>query len=400
MGAARHPTYADYRSAFAGRQMPFAYVDLDLLDENIRQIAARAGGKTVRVASKSVRSLPLLKRILDASEAMQGVMCFTAPEAVYLSQQGLDDLLIGYPCWHAGQVAAICAEVRAGKTIICMIDSIAHVEHLQAIAAREGVTLPVCLDIDMSVDFPGLHFGVWRSAVVTAADALAVADAVGRADHLRLDGVMGYEAQIAGVADRTPGQTLKNMAIRFLKRRSLGTIVDRRAAIVAALRECGFQLRVVNGGGTGSMETTRREDAVTEITAGSGFYSPGLFDHYRAFRHLPAAGFAVEIVRQPRPDIYTCHGGGYIASGAPAPDRLPVPYLPAGATLTAREGAGEVQTPVKYTGSERLNLGDPIFMRHSKAGELCERFNSLLLLSGGHVVDEVPTYRGDGHSFL
>jgi D-serine deaminase-like pyridoxal phosphate-dependent protein len=57
-----------------------------------------------------------------------------------------------------------------------------------------------------------------------------------------------------------------------------------------------------------------------------------------------------------------------------------------------------VQTPV--TGARALAVGDRVYLRHAKAGELCERFNSLLLVEGDKVVDEVPTYRGEGCSFL
>lgn len=392
------PDYQTYRAIFAGKPLPFAYVDLDLLDENARQIAARAGGKAVRVASKSVRAVAVLRRILDSSPTFQGVMAFTAPEAVHLSQRGFDDLLIGYPAWHPHQIAAVCDEVRAGKTIVLMIDSVEHVRHLEAIAAQQGVTLPLCIDIDMSTTFPGLHFGVLRSSIVTAQDALNLYAEIEKSPHLRLDGVMGYEAQIAGVGDKGAGA--KSALIRLLKRRSIPQIAERRAAVVEALQKCGASLRFVNAGGTGSLETSAAEPAVTEVTAGSGFYAPALFDHYTTFKHLPAAGFAVEIVRQPKPDTYTCLGGGYIASGAIGVEKQPAPYLPEGAKLTGLEGAGEVQTPVIYNGPERLSLGDPIFLRHSKAGELCERFNSLYLIKDGKIVDEVPTYRGEGCSFL
>lgn len=393
-------SYESYRETFKGRAMPFAYLDLDLLETNLRQIIARAGGKRIRIASKSIRCLPVLQRILAADRAFQGVMCFTAPEAVYLSQQGLDDLLLGYPCWQPEQVSAICREVRQGKTIVAMLDSVEHVRHLEEIAAREGVVLPVCLDIDLSTDFPGLHFGVWRSSIFSPRDALLVYREIERCPHLRLDGIMGYEAQIAGVGDRLPGQRLKSALVEYLKQKSIERLAKRRAETVKLLAAHGAKLRFVNGGGTGSLESTRQEPDVTEVTVGSGFFSPALFDQYRRFKHLPAAGFAVEIVRRPKPEIYTCSGGGYIGSGATGPDKQPRPYLPEGAKLTGLEGAGEVQTPVYYRGAIRLSLGDPILMRHSKAGELCERFNTLLLVSKGQVVDEVNTYRGDGLCFL
>lgn len=393
-------TYADLKSIFDGQPMPFAFVDLDALDANIEAIIKRAGHKQIRIASKSVRSRPILDHLLKAHPQIQGLMCFTVPEAVWLSQHGYDDLLLGYPAWHPEEIRAVCTEVRNGKTITLMIDSVPHIEHLQDIAASEEVTLSVCLDVDMSVDFPGLHFGVWRSSVTTVEHALAICTAIERCPNITLDGIMGYEAQIAGVGDNAPKGGFRNHVIRSLKRRSITPIATRRTAIVGALKQKGVQLRFVNGGGTGSMESTRAETPVTEITVGSGFYAPGLFDNYRAFRHQPAAGFAIEVVRQPKDGIYTCLGGGYIASGAAGTDKQPVVYAPEGAQLTNLEGAGEVQTPIVYAGPYTLCLGDPVFLRHSKAGELCERFNTLLLIRGNSIIAEVPTYRGEQQCFV
>lgn len=392
--------YAYYRDVFRGRPMPFAFVDLDLLDENAAAILRRAGGKTVRVASKSIRCVAILERILASGPGFAGVLCYSASEAVYLSGKGLDDLLVAYPTWDAPRVEAACEEVRRGKRLTLMLDSAEHAARLESIAARLGVTLPVCLDVDMSSHLPGLHFGVRRSPVTTVGQALSLLERIDAQSHLRLEGLMGYEAQIAGLPDDVSGQPLRSWLVRSLKRRSIREVARRRSEIVRAVAGRGHSLRFVNGGGTGSLETTSGEDGVTEVTAGSGFYSPRLFDGYRSFRHRPAAGFAIEITRRPAPHIFTCHGGGYVASGPAGGDRLPSPYLPVGARLLPAEGAGEVQTPIAYHGAEPLSIGDPIFLRHAKAGELCEHFKTLLLVSGGRIVDEVTTYRGDGQCFL
>ena len=104
-------------------------------------------------------------------------------------------------------------------------------------------------------------------------------------------------------------------------------------------------------------------------------------------------------MRKPTPKIATALGGGYIASGAPGRDRLPRPVLPAGLKLDAREGAGEVQTPLLGAGGA-LRVGDRVWFRHAKAGELCERFDVVHLVRGGAIVDTVPTYRGEGKTFL
>src|SRR6266404_4732993 len=396
----RQHDYAYYKEIFSRHTMPFAYLDLDLFDQNIRQVVARAGGKRVRLASKSLRSVSVIRRILASDPSFQGIMCYTAKEAAYLASQGFDDLLVGYPAWNEQDIAAVARAVAAGTHITLMVDSLEQVEQVETIALRQGVRLPLCLEIDMSMDLPGLHFGVWRSPLRTPEQARPVIERIMASSHIWLDGLMGYEAQIAGIGDNFPGHAPKNAIVRGLKRRSIREVAGRRAALVELLRTYDLSPRFVNGGGTGSLATTSREPVVTEITVGSGFYAPALFDNYRDFHYQPAAGFAIEIVRHPRPSIYTCLGGGYIASGSVGTEKQPQPYLPRGAQLISLEGAGEVQTPIRYVGAIPLKPGDPVFMRHSKAGELCERFTHLLLVAGGTIVDEVTTYRGDAQCFI
>lgn len=392
------PSYADYQAAIRGQELPLAYLDLDLLHQNVTDILARAGDKRIRIASKSIRCRWVLKHLVDQNPQIQGLMTFTAPETVWLSQMGFDDLLLAYPIWQAAQVQSVCQEVAKGKSINLMIDSAEHARHLGAIAAKAGVQLPVCLDLDLSIKVPGVHFGVLRSPVNDVEKALEVYKAVAEQSALKMDALMGYEAQVAGLGDRVPGMGIKAPVVRFLKRRSVKLVAARRKAVVEALQAAGAEFRLVNGGGTGSMESTREEAVVTEITVGSGFYASHLFDYYDEFKHLPAAGYGIEVVRKPAKDIYTCHGGGYVASGGLGKEKLPLPYLPKGARLDVNEGAGEVQTPIHYKGA--LELGDPVFMRHSKAGELCERFNELLVLKDGKVHSKAPTYRGEGKCFL
>ena len=392
-------TYAYYRDIVKGKQFPLAYVDLDLFDANVTQLATMAQGKTIRIASKSVRVPALLQRILKHSSVYQGLMCYSPREAVFLAQQGFDDLLMGYPAWNELDILPIIDELKKGKTIILMIDRPEHIMHLDRIGRREGVRIPICMDMDMSSDLPGLHFGGWRSSVFGEKEAVALGKVIQQHANVELIAVMGYEAQIAGLGDNVPGQGAMNAIVKQLKRRSVKEIAQRRKSIVAALTAMGFNLRIVNGGGTGSMNTTCTEEVVTEVTVGSGFFSPGLFDNYGHFKMQPSAGYAIEVVRQPKPDIYTCLGGGYVASGEIGKLKQPKVHLPIGAALIAQEGVGEVQTPISYSGKE-LELGSPVFLRHSKAGELCEHFNTVHLISKGSIVDEVKTNRGFGEAFL
>jgi D-serine deaminase-like pyridoxal phosphate-dependent protein len=392
-------TYTYYRDTLRGRQFPLAYVDLDLFDANVQKLAGMAQGKRIRIASKSVRVPALLQRVLKHSDVFQGLMCYSPREAVFLSQQGFDDLLMGYPCWNERDILPIIEELKKGKSITLMVDRPEHISHLDRIAKAQNVRIPVCMDLDMSSDLPGLHFGVWRSSVFGEKEAVALGRVIQQHPNVELVAVMGYEAQIAGLGDNVPGQAAMNLIVKVLKKHSVKEIAKRRKSVVDVLTQMGFNLRIVNGGGTGSMDTTCAEEAVTEVTVGSGFFSPGLFDNYSHFKLMPAAGYAIEVVRQPKPDIYTCLGGGYVASGEVGKLKEPKVFLPEGAKLIPQEGVGEVQTPIRYSGKE-LQLGSPVFLRHSKAGELCEHFNTVLLISKGKVVDEVRTNRGFGEAFL
>ena len=396
------PAYSYYNQLFKNLSLPLAWCDLDLLDKNIADIAQRAAGsgKTIRVASKSVRCTAILHRILDSHPIYQGLMCFSGAEAIWLLSEGFDDLLLGYPIANTEDIRTICKATANGKRVMLMVDSEAHLQRISAIAQEEGVVQPVCIDIDMSTDFPGIHFGVLRSPLTTVAKGKAFIDSFEKYPHVSLSGLMGYEAQIAGLGERNPANGIKNLVIPFLKKKSIPDFTQRRQELVAYIRQKNYPLALVNAGGTGSIESCAKEDWVTEITVGSGFYSPALFDYYSDFHHLPAAGFAVQIVRQPKENHFTCLGGGYIASGSVGIDKQPKPYLPEGVQLTENEGTGEVQTPFAYKGSQPLSIGDSILFRHSKAGELCERFNELHLISNGKITATVPTYRGQGKCFL
>jgi D-serine deaminase-like pyridoxal phosphate-dependent protein len=394
------PDYQDYRSIFQRQKLPLAYVDLDLLDQNAADIAKRAGGKKIRIASKSIRCRAVIERILASDSVYQGIMSFTADEALHLLEQGIDDILIAYPVVHIPHIQALGKKVQKGARVYLMVDRNEHIDIIGEALRESGFKMPICIDIDMSVDLPGIHFGVWRSSIRSMSNLKAVVEYAKQSDAVEIRGLMGYEAQIAGMGDQVDGKFLMNKIIKGLKAYSIPKIAKFRAEAVDHLRAEGVELDLVNGGGTGSMDSTTAEAAVTEITVGSGFFNSHLFDNYSQFKLRPAAGFALPITRLPRPNTYTCLGGGYIASGGIDATKAPKPYLPPGASLIDQEGAGEVQTPVEYNGDEQLSIGDPIFMRHSKAGELCERFNELYFIGAGRILDKVPTYRGEGKCFL
>ncbi|HEX3392476.1 MAG TPA: amino acid deaminase/aldolase [Solirubrobacteraceae bacterium] len=388
--------------ASAELEPPFAVVDLDAFWRNAADMERRACGKPIRLASKSVRCRALQERVL-AREGFSGTLAFTLPEALWLADAGLQNIVVAYPTVDRAALRAL-AERHSPAGIAVMVDSPAQ---LDLIESAVDTPIDVCIDLDAGLWlFDGrVKIGAKRSPVHTPAQAATLAREIAGRECVRLVGMMAYEAQTAGLGDAPPGGRGRGAAIRALQWRSKRELAPRRAAAVeaveAVLSESGEPpLRFVNGGGTGSLELTSAEPSVTEIAAGSGLYGPTLFDAYRAFAPEPAALFALPVVRKPAGDVATVLGGGYLASGPADAARLPQPFLPAGLRLDAQEGAGEVQTPLLGAAARQLRVGDRVWFRHAKAGELCERFDRLHLIEGELVVEQAPTYRGEGNCFL
>jgi D-serine deaminase-like pyridoxal phosphate-dependent protein len=396
-------SHARYERIFAEIEAPFAFVDLDAMWANADALLDRAGRKPIRVATKSLRCRALIEEILGRDARFAGLMTYTLPETLWLAEHGHTDLLLAYPTADAAALRELALRSAADpeRAPLVMVDCVEHLEAIEAVLGADAPTIRVCIDIDASWWALGgrIKVGPKRSPLHTVEQAVALAREIERRPQIELDALMAYEGQIAGVGDQPPGRRLRGAMIRFMQRRSTKELAERRAAIVAAIGEF-CELPIVNGGGTGSLETTGAEDAVTEVTAGSGFYAPTLFDNYSRFTPTPAAGYALPIVRKPAPEMATALGGGYLASGAGDAARLPSPWLPEGLKLDPEEGAGEVQTPLLGPPAADLQVGDRVYMRHAKAGELCERFDALHLVEGDRVVDVVPTYRGEGKTWL
>ncbi|MBQ0984284.1 amino acid deaminase/aldolase [Streptomyces sp. F63] len=400
--AAPHRDRARYDRATDRFDAPLAIVDLAAFDANAADLVRRAGGKPLRVASKSVRCRALLDRVL-ALDGFSGVMSFTLAESLWLARSGMTDVLLAYPSADRARFAELTADPKLAAAVTVMVDDPRQLDLIDAARAGDGrEEVRVCLELDTSLWLLGgrVRIGPRRSPLHAPEQLAELARSVARRPGFRLVGLMAYEGHVAGVGDAVAGRPLHSRAVRLMQAAARRELAARRAEAVRAVREAAPGLEFVNGGGTGSVQHTAAEEAVTEIAAGSGLFVPRLFDHYTSFHGRPAALFALPVVRRPGPGVATVLGGGYPASGAAGRDRLPVPHLPEGLRYEPLEGPGEVQTPLLGRAADELRIGDKVWFRHAKAGELCERFAELLLVEDDRVVATVPTYRGEGQTFL
>ena len=398
---ARHRLHARLNGAVAALpeqpSTPTYVVDLDAFDANAADLARRAGGKPVRVATKSLRVPALIERAL-ATTGFAGVLAYSLREALWLCEQGFsDDIVMGYPTVDLVGLERLTTSEAARTAVTLMVDDVRQLDLLDSVRPA-GASVRLALDVDAGLHLGPAHLGPKRSPLADAADAVELAREVERRDGLRLVGVMTYEGQVAGVPDEVPRHRFRSAAVRSVKKASVAQLADRRAEIASALHEVA-DLEFWNAGGSGSLETSAADPAVTELTAGSGLLVPGLFDHYRSFRPLPAAYFGLPVVRRPSGHVATVAGGGLVASGPAGRDRLPVPWAPPGLHLTGLEGAGEVQTPLGGPGASALLVGELVWFRHATSGEVAEHVLDAHLLRGNEIVETVPTYRGTGNAW-
>jgi D-serine deaminase-like pyridoxal phosphate-dependent protein len=397
---ANGPDWQALNAATAHLDPPLAVVDLGALRANAADLVRRAGGKPIRVASKSIRCRTVLRQVLTMP-AFAGVLGYTLAEALWLAEE-FEDVVVGYPSVEAGALRRLAADPRLAGRITLMVDATEQLDFIDAVVPPQTrPALRVCLELDASLRKLGgrIYLGVRRSPVHTPAEAARLAQLIVDRPGFTLVGMMIYDSLIAGLGNQLAGRPARTAAVRAVQSSSARDLAERRAAAVAAVSAVQ-PLEFVNGGGTGSLETTTAEAAVTELAAGSGLYGPGLFDNYRAFSPAPAALFALGVSRRPAADIVTVTGGGWVASGPPGADRSPIPTYPPGLRLLGTEGAGEVQTPVRGAAARSLRIGDRVWFRHAKAGELAEHVDELHVVDGGQVIETAPTYRGEGKTFL
>jgi len=398
-------SYEQYRELLKDERKPCAMVNLDALEENSRRMLKSVQGteKSVRVASKSIRCPWILKHIVGSDPLYRGIMSFTVEEAAFLVDEGYDDILIAYPSAQPSDMKLMADMAARGKRVSLIVDSEAHLDALGAAGRARGVTTGAAIELDVSYRRLGnaVHVGARRSPVRDPERVVQLIRYAEKTGGVTVRGMMGYEAQIAGVTDKNPFAKSLNRVAKLVKALSRPDVARQRANVFRLLEKSSIKLDFINGGGTGSLSSTPQESAVTEVTVGSGFYCSHLFSYFENLDLIPAAFFALQVVRSSDPGYMTCHGGGYVASGAAGPDKAPIPHSPPGLKIITMEGTGEVQTPIILPdNAPNLKPGDPIIWRHAKAGELMERFNEVLLIRGGKLLDKVPTYRGLGKSFL
>src|SRR5680860_513188 len=155
-----------YEATFAAVEAPFAFVDLDAMAANAAEMLGRAGGKPIRVASKSLRCRALQERVLRSDPGFAGQMTFTLPETLWLAEQGFENLLLAYPTADTGALGDLALvghqrgelELRAAVDLTGEGDGLLDRVHGRALRADLDPAAqrpPARVDVDADPDRGG-----------------------------------------------------------------------------------------------------------------------------------------------------------------------------------------------------------------------------------------------------
>ncbi|MDA3912824.1 1-acyl-sn-glycerol-3-phosphate acyltransferase [Oleiagrimonas sp.] len=378
--------HAYYQDVFSGHALPLCYLDLDLLERNIRSILKRTGGKKLRVDARMLQCPGIIQRVMRSSPRFHGVKCSTVAEAIrLLDMDDMSDMLVTCPTVQSKALERVCAAIEAAHQITLTVDSPAHLEAISKIASRRDARVPLCVELDMSIARAGLEGPARRSPIRSNEALLRLVQRIDETPGVYFRGVLTHETQRNHFAEWMSSGGGGDKAA--LSKRNAARVQARRHEMVQALQAQGHEDFLVNCGGAGSMSFNASHAAVTEISVGAALFGLDPDDE----QDIPAAGYAAEIIRKPGEDRYTCLVGGYTASRTAGTQSLPRPYLPDGAYLDELHGSAEAQLPIRCT--ERLDIGDMVFLHPVNTNEMCERFSRLQLVQNGAIVGEAETYR-------
>lgn len=231
---------------------PALVVDSGTLRHNIEWMQKVANGFGVRLRphTKTHKSPHIARRQMEAGAS--GVTVAKVGEAEVMADAGFEDILIANQVVGAEKIRRLI-DLAARVRVAVLVDSSAGVQMLEHAFAQAGAELDVLVEVDT---------GKGRCGLSDTEQILALADEVGRAEHLRLRGVETHEGHVADGA--TSAKQIEERAVAAGLR-----VVE----IAEALRQRGHTVEEVSVGSTPAAPYTASVAGITEMRPGTYIFN-------------------------------------------------------------------------------------------------------------------------------
>ena len=367
----------------AGVAGPALVIDRPRLEANIGAVRAALAPtrQSLRVVSKSLPAPALLGAVLDGVGATDLMVFNGIMLDEMLAFRPGADILLGRPL-PAAQVADFVRRHANNPAPAArpqwLADSAQRLEQYGEIAAAAGAPMRINLEFDV-----GLHRG-------GLADLAALSEAVDRvlADpNLRLSGLMGYDAHVAGAASPAA---------------EMARVLERYGAAVRLLGEKLGDLSglTLNTAGSPTFALHRDDPWATEVAVGSAFVKPTHYDLPSLTDLRPAAFLAQPVLKVMDPAIFPRREAlteaynaldpnsrrGFFIYGGYDDGR---PVSPPGIRFSPIWGGRGM-----LEGSARVDLAvdDVVFLRPTESEGVLLRFGDIAVYDGEEISAWWPTF--------
>lgn len=367
----------------AGIGEPVLVIDGDRLAANLKTFKAMIPPQLdYRIVAKSLPSADLLShaaracktdRLMSFNTLMLGQMLDLFPHGNHLMGKP-----VTLSALHHFYLNIPRRLRHPARNIHWLADTVERLKAMEQYAKQKGLSLNICLEIDI-----GLHRGGFEGEL---AAGLAI---IAASPHLYLTGLMGYEPHLA---------KLPNINSWRQKARS-DSQKQYRAAMhqVDAILGAGTSATLIrNIGGSGTFRYYKDAKLATEIAAGSVLVKPSDFDLplLSAFQaacfiatpvlknldhiRMPAHELASDLIGAPESGqtLFT-HGGYWMAD----------PVYPAGLGYHELYGRSSNQEMMVYRGQQKIVADDLIFLRPRQSEAIFLQFPHWAIYRRGKIDD-------------
>lgn len=229
-------------------ETPALILDLDRLELNIALMANHAATNNIalRPHAKSHKSVAIGR--LQMEHGAAGLCCATLDEAEIFLLGGIDNILITSPIAGDAKMAHLADLPMTGQVALSL-DSLEAANAVAEIARKIGRRIGIMVDIDP---------GIGRTGTANTVASVELALTVEKASHLELLGVQFYDGMSQHIEEADARATATDSGYVILQN-----------ALDAIEQALGRKVKIVSGGGTGTIEQDIASGLFTEIQAGS-----------------------------------------------------------------------------------------------------------------------------------
>jgi D-serine deaminase-like pyridoxal phosphate-dependent protein len=270
-------------------ETPHLLIDGSQTKRNIEKMAgiARERGVKLRPHVKTHKIPAIAREQLESGAT--GITVAKVSEAEVMANGGVGDIFIAYPLVTGSKIRRAIHLGKEGVRLIGGVDSLEGARRLSEVAASEGHSLEVRLEVDTGLRRTGAPYG----------EAVGLAERIAPLENLRLTGIYTYRGAV--LESGVPTLDLKRAGLEE------GELM---VSLADQMRDRGIGVEDVSLGSTPTAAYAGEVEGVTEIRPGTYVFYDRMQARLGACSlEECAAAVVATVVSRPSEDLAVIDGG-------------------------------------------------------------------------------------------